>query len=337
MPVLNDLTEEERAAFAEDGVTFTDDAPAAAEEPAPVVVEPAPAPAIITAKLTVPVARDVATGKFVAPPAALAPAAASLSAVDPVTGQPTRPPEGYVPHAALHAERQQKAEIARNYQVLQTRMNAMLAQQHPQPTQAAMPNIEDDPLGYFARMEQRIAAFEQQRIQEVQTRQIDNALDQDELTFASQVPDYPNASQHWVQSRAQELLAFNPPDVAKDMLSKEVRVIAQEAWKRGMPASQMIYQLAQARGYTPGQAAPAAAPAPIAPVVPVARPLTPQATIEAVRQGQAVSRSLSSGGAAGAVDLNAEAILNMSDEEFEAHMKLGSKHANRLFAEIGGV
>jgi hypothetical protein len=34
--------------------------------------------------------------------------------------------------------------------------------------------------------------------------------------------------------------------------------------------------------------------------------------------------------------LNAEALLNMSDEEFEASLRLGEKGANTRFAAIGG-
>lgn len=345
MPVLNDLDASELADLATHGVTFEDPAPAAepvAAEPvapAPVAAEPvapvAPVAAPVVADLNV--ARDPTTGQFVTP---VAPAAAPVAAVDPATGlpaaqpAPAAPPPGFVPHAALHAERQRASEALRNFNLLQTRMNAMLAAQAPaQPP--AMPAMEQDPVGYLQALEQRVAAFEQAQAQDQQYRQVDNAIEQDEQTFLSYTPDYPQASDHYVKSRAQELLITHTPEQAKDVMTQEVRAIANAAWQRGIPAAQMIYQLAQSRGYRTGQAAPAA-PATAAPVAPTPPP-SPAAIVDSVTRAQQQSRSLSGTGAANTATLNAEAILAMSDDEFERTLGLGTKAANANFAAIAGA
>jgi len=59
--------------------------------------------------------------------------------------------------------------------------------------------------------------------------------------------------------------------------------------------------------------------------------------VRAVRAGQQASRSLSggSGSQASTEELNAQALLAMTDDEFEQYLKLGTKGANERFAQIG--
>jgi len=232
-----------------------------------------------------------------------------------------------VPLAALHAERQRVQTIARRLQLAETRMNAMLASRQPEPQgRQAMPKLEDDPAGYIVAMEQRLAAFEEANQADRETRQIDTALENDENLFSVTVPDYKEASNHYVQSRAQELLQFYPPEEAQQIMLNEARQISREAWQRGRSAAETIYALAQARGYTSGAAQPSSQgqqPKPNA-----------QALVRGVKQAQGASRSLSGGRGPSAAALNAEALLNMSDEEFEEHLALGKKGADARFAAI---
>jgi hypothetical protein len=209
----------------------------------------------------------------------------------------------------------------------------MAQQGRGQQGQEPLPDINTDPAGYILALERRLSAFEGERAQEAEHRNVDAALEQDEAIFAAQVPDYPEASDYFVRSRAQELLQFYPPDQAKQIMTEEARAIANQAWQRGISAGQVIYQLAQARGYSPGLVAqPANTPPP--------RPnggVQPQAAVRAIQQGQAASRSLSGGGGgqASTEELNAQALLAMSDDEFEQYLKLGTKGANERFAQIG--
>jgi hypothetical protein len=54
-------------------------------------------------------------------------------------------------------------------------------------------------------LERRLEEFAQGRQEEQETRQIDTALTNDEDLFKLSVPDYEEASNHYVQSRAREL------------------------------------------------------------------------------------------------------------------------------------
>lgn len=254
-----------------------------------------------------------------------------------VDGQP--PAEGgqpkTVPLEALHSERQRANKAIQQAQLATARMNALLAAQQgqQQQQQPPLPNLNEDPVGYIQQMEERLQRFETERAQETQSRQIDEGLRQDEQLFSQSVPDYDAASDHYVQSRAQELLQFHAPDEAQRIMMAEARSIAQQAWQRGMSAGQMVYQLAQARGYVPSNtaASPQNAPIPARPTGPSA-----QAVVTGIKAGQAASRSLSGGaGAASAQTLNAEALLAMSDEEFEQHLGIGTKGVNSRFAAVG--
>jgi hypothetical protein len=109
-----------------------------------------------------------------------------------------------------------------------------------------------DPAGYIVALEQRLQRFEQERTETVQNQQIDSSISADEDTFTTIRPDYPQASDYFVQSRAQELLAFHPPAEAQKLMLQEARQIARAAWERGQSVGEVIYGLAQARGYNPG-------------------------------------------------------------------------------------
>jgi len=239
-----------------------------------------------------------------------------------------------VPHEALHQERQRSAQAIRAAQLATTRLNALLsAQGRQQPGHEPLPDINQDPAGYILALERRLSAFEDQRSAEAEHRNIDSALEQDEAIFAAQVPDYHEASDYFVRSRAQELLQFYPPDEAKQIMTDEARAIANQAWQRGMSAGQVVYQLAQARGYQSGLVAQPNNPPPVQP----SRGVQPQAAVRAVRAGQQASRSLSGGSGSQATteELNAQALLAMTDDEFEQYLKLGTKGANERFAQIG--
>ncbi len=333
MPAPNDLTPEEEAAFTQHGVqpagpgsepVVENDGDVQDQGAAVPVVEANPPTVVTPPEGGRPRNAD---GTFMSAEQIAAQQTANPAAANDEHQQPRM-----VPHEALHAERQRAANAIRQSQLLQTRMNAMLTARQQQEA-PQLPDINDDPAGYIQGLEARLSAFENQRREEAQTRQIDDALSQDEVLFSQSVPDYDQASDHYVQSRARELLQFYSPDEAHKILTDEARQIANQAWQRGVSAAQMVYNLAQARGYTPGNTAanPQLAPIP-------ARPgPTPQAQVQAINAGQAASRSLSGGGggAAPAGQLNAEAVLNMSEEEFEQYLGIGKKGANARFAAIG--
>lgn len=258
--------------------------------------------------------------------------------------QQQAPPPGFVPLAALHEARNRERQFAQQLSLAQTRMNALLSARAPQEQGLQLPDLNENPVAYVAALGERLEQLENQRIAEAQNRQIDNALEQDEHAFAAVVPDYEEASDYFAKSRAQELLNFYPPQQAHEILVKEARNIAQQAWQRGIPAAQAVYQLAQARGYQPQNTAANPVQHPLQGFPPqqgqqqVPRGPTPQAQIQAVQKVQQNGPRSLSGGAGGGnrtEALNANALLNMSDEEFEQYLGLGTKGASARFAAIG--
>lgn len=261
-------------------------------------------------------------------------------------GQPQE--QRMVPLPALHAERQKTQQLARQLQLAQTRMNALLNQQQGGGQQRQqMPDLSENPVEYIQALEQRLAQFEQTRQEETQYREVDNGIEADEAIFAQTAPDYPQASDYYVQSRAKELLQFYPPQEAQRLMLQEARQIAREAWNRGMSSAEVVYGLAQARGYnpnTPSQYDPPQNQQQGQQQQTQQQP-APQnqqqgqgmRVVESVQNAQQQSRSLSGGGSGSlnVEQLNAQALLNMTDEEFEAHLALGQKGANQRFASIG--
>lgn len=268
----------------------------------------------------------------------------------PAEGEPNpaaQAPQGFVPHAALHAERLERARTAQQLQMLSNRMNMLLERQQSNQQTEAPPSMTEDPVAYLTWLQERVEQVSSGVREQQEFRQIDASINQDEELFKMQVPDYDQASEHYVASRAQELSHFYPPAEVQTMLMQEVRQMAQMARQRGTSVAQMIYGSAQARGYrSAGQMQPAPTPQPIpqqqsaapAPATPQAQPQANggQQRLQSIRQGVQASRSLGTGGAAPATQLNADAILNMSDEEFEASLGLGTKGADDRFRALFG-
>lgn len=350
MAVEHEFNEEELREFAQHGVIISQPAAAAQEEQA-TPASPAPPEEQLSVEGGAQQPRDPATGQFAPKPGESAPEAASSADASPADASPAdasappAPPPGFVPHQALHQERALRQHMAQQLATLQARTNALLAARQPQAPE--LPDLEQDPVGYVRALGENFARTEEERQIEAFNQRVDTAINEDEAAFRAYNPDYDEASSHYVQSRAQELLAFYPREQAQQIMLQEARQLAQEAWRRGVPAAQMVYTMAQARGYragsaqTPSQTTPAT-PAP----APVATPQSgqqqsagsapsPSAVVAAARQGQQATRSLSGGAGGGVAELNAEALLSMSDEEFEQVLKLGQKGANARFAAIG--
>lgn len=349
MPAEHDFTDEELQEFAQHGVTITQGAPAAsANEPEPVPAAASEEPEAAHAEGQ----PRLENGQFAPKPEGQS-AAEETAPADPNAPQgqqPGAPPPGFVPHQALHQERAQRQALTQQMATLQARTNAVLAARQQPDLQ--LPDLQEDPVGYVRGLEERLRQFEETQAIENHNRQVEQAIEAEEQTFRSYTPDYDQASAYYVQSRAQELLAFYTPQQAQQIMVQEARQMATEAWQRGVPAPQMVYTMAQARGYRPGMAAASSTPpvqpqgqqpqpqsVPTSPVtIPAAQPGAPSAAavVAAAQHGQQATRTLSGGsGAATAAQMNAEALLNMSDEEFEAYLKLGQKGANARFAAIG--
>jgi len=120
--------------------------------------------------------------------------------------------------------------------------------------------------------------------------------------------DFGEAYQFLLQGRDAELQAYGVADPAERvrLISEEERGLVQRAIKDGVSPSERVYNLAKARGYAKKEPKP--------------EPEKTTEQIDTIARGQAAAKTLSSAGGSPAEVLNAEALANMSEEEFEAWM-----------------
>jgi len=240
-----------------------------------------------------------------------------------------------VPHAALHAEREghkaTKTQLAAAQAQLQqlaelrARLSAQPAAAAPvapaapqaPAAEGAQPAPQDDPNG-IKHLTERMAQFEQQnrQFQAQQAEQgiasqeqtvLHNQLIQSEQEFRAATPDYDQASQHLIQARARQLtlMGLGPVEVQQH-LADEVLEITRAAIEQGRSPAEVAYEWAQTYGYQSQQAAPAQ------------QPQAPNPMLAAIAQGQKQNRTLATGrGAAGADQINADAIARMDEGEFQ--------------------
>jgi hypothetical protein len=238
----------------------------------------------------------------------------------------------FVPHAALHKERERRKAVESEYLTVREKMaraeerlavlNEVLQQPaQPQtaqvPEQEEMPDPEKDIFAYVKWQAKEIERLKQATTQQVERtqqqeglQQLQRAYVQDAQTFATQKPDFKDAYSHLANSRARELaaLGYNEQQIRSQLTQEETQIVAQAFQQRKSPAA-VLYEQALARGYTPKQAQQ------------IAQAPNPAQKLETVAKGQQTQRSLSGAGGSAGEGLTVEALANMSEEEFAATAK----------------
>lgn len=222
--------------------------------------------------------------------------------------EPEKPstPEGYVPHAALHAERERRKELQQRLEALEQRLS--------EPEKPKGPEYVDplqDPDGFRewviaqekARTDQ-IQQFQQQRQQQEQQAREHQEVAQLEQQFAAQHSDYADAVAHLHNARVADLrnMGYSDAEIGAQ-IQQDARNVVQAARAAQMNPAELLYYRAKAAGFQ--------APAPAAPQVDVANRITAQA------KAQAQTRTLqSAGGAPASGGLTAAQLAEMSEDEF---------------------
>ncbi len=245
----------------------------------------------------------------------------------PQTGQPKA--EKMVSLAALHEERSRRKEIDRHNRALQQQVAELrgkfsIIEQLNAPPPRKTPTVEEDIFGVVRNTTQTVAQLQQrieQREQQDRVSQHQNALVSayraDAAQFEAKAPDFKAAYNHLLNSRAQELLAlgYDDPQAIHQALLADEFAVAQTALATRRSPAEVIYQLAQQRGYVKGAAG-------------KGRAADRLSTIE---RGQYANKSLSNtGGGSGDGDMSAEALLKMPMDEFEAWCGKNPAKAKRL-------
>ncbi|XYD08815.1 hypothetical protein R1A27_28405 [Methylobacterium sp. NMS12] len=299
------------------------------------------------------------------PPAAEpAPAAAEPPAADPETGEPEAAPEAqprdekgkFVPHGALHEERERRKAVEKERDELRERfargderlrilseaMQRPATPAQPTPELVKVPDPAEDIFGYAKHLEQQIEALRtgQTQLTESQkkaeeTRQAEAARNevigfyQQDLRTAIQADaSVADAYEHLFAGRVAELqlVGMSQKDAIEAVRDEEFN-LAQTARQRGQSPAALIAALAKSRGFAPK--APEPAPAPAA---------APQETA-AERAARAAAgqagpgRSLSAAGGQPAGEITLETLSRMSEADFE---KLMASNPERIRALMGG-
>jgi hypothetical protein len=262
------------------------------------------------------------------------------------TGQDGKP--GYVPVQALHAERERRKAIEQQLSDFRERfaraderqraLNELLdldpGQKRGQAAaQEEMIDPEKDIFGAFRQALNKITSLEQ-RLQhtgqrfEAQTaeQQALSAYASDARRFAQATPDFSEAYNHLLNTRAQELEALGVADARQrsQMLAQEEKQIATSALQNGQSPAQILYNLAKLRGY---------APKAVQQPQQQSHNISDQATkqIEAAKKGREVFPTLTGAGSSGPTGLTVEALADMDEYEFERTIsKLSESERRRL-------
>lgn len=235
----------------------------------------------------------------------------------------------FVPHAALHKERERRKGAETELNTYRERMaraeerlavlNEVLTQPTAPQTQQAtaseeVPDPEKDIFAYVKHLERKLSGLEQttqktveERQREQSLNQLQSAYAQDAQRFMAEKPDFKDAYGYIANSRARELaaLGYSQDQIRQQLTYEETNIVAQAFQQRRSPSA-VLYEQAIARGYSPKQAAAAA------------QAVSPAQKLDTVAKGQQTQRSLSGAGGSAGEGLTLEALANMSDEEFQA-------------------
>ena len=231
-------------------------------------------------------------------------------------GEQGKPQQGSVPQGALHAEREKRkgveAELktAREQLAAIAAMREQIAARKPADLPAADdPAAMDHLRARVAEQDQNLNRIGQQMDMQAannaEVQQLGAVMQASENEYRSQQPDYDAAIQHVVEARARELSLYglNPAQI-NQTIAEEAMDIVRTAVQQGRNPAELGYQIAMSRGYRPadagGQAQGGAA-----------------ATVAAVGAAKASSKSLGQAAGSTPQQLNAEAIIAMSPEEFD--------------------
>lgn len=220
-----------------------------------------------------------------------------------------KPPEGMVPHQAMHAERVKRQEAERRLEAIEAKLAAL-----EKPADEAPKWVDplEDPEGHrkyeeytAQKVNERIDAFEKQQQAQVtaQRRQMDAAAQENE--FRAQTEDYDAALQHlYTETMTRIMQQGYSQQEADAQIRQQVNAIYDAATAADINFGEMLYMRAQKAGYSKAPAEDAGA------------------KITQLADAQKKTQGLSSaGGAKQQGGLTMEAIANMSEAEFEENMQ----------------
>lgn len=283
------------------------------------------------------------------PDTADAPAASEFEPSQPVeqSSEPPRDEKGkFVPHQALHAEREEhkktKAaleEISRRQAIFEDRWNTLLkAREATQEPEQGPPDPETDIFGHakwqseqLKRLESQLAERQKQEEQHWQQTQAEqeinsywNSAVQD---YATRTPEYHEAAQWLSEYRHKQLEALSivdkrmaDPAARNQQINAELKAIIGQARQDGQNPAEIVHQLAKNWGFASK---------------PAEQTITLPDKLSSIEKAQQASRTLASTGGKSSDPLTADAIVNMPNEEFARW--IADPANERRFAKMMGA
>lgn len=216
-----------------------------------------------------------------------------------------KPPEGYVPHGAMHQERTRRQDAEKALAEMRERLEAL---EKPK-ADPAVPDPVLDPEGFTAyqrsvqkAQDDRWEAFNAERqAADTQRQRLSQAASL-EAEFMSKTPEYPEAVKFLDGHRRQELaeLGYANEQIA-EIIRRDVNAIFDNATAQGRNPAEMLFKQAQMRGW--------AAPAKAA---------DEGAKMQALQAAQENNTTLSTaGGEANGGGFTIKQLANMSEDELK--------------------
>jgi hypothetical protein len=248
---------------------------------------------------------------------------------------------------SLHEERarakeyrDQLAEERRRMQLLEERTNLLLQRVYAQPQQQQgpaepakppIPTLQEDPVNHIlARLDetqQQVKQYgqgsqeQQQAIAQYQqqAQQLQNFVARAqalENEFKAEKPDYEDAFTHLNKQRANELSKIGVRDPAERMriIQQQNLAIADIAMQNGQNPAQVLYELAQDRGYAPGGSVPSSVGGQSAD--PGQDQKAAGQRLEQIAAGQQQARSIGNMRGTAPPPMTAQRLLEMDGDEF---------------------
>ncbi len=243
--------------------------------------------------------------------------------------------------ARKRAEKEAKrieAEYRDRHARLEERLSILTSAMAPEPKQETAPAWDEDPIAAGKHTQAQIDQFRQEQARQRQAQeqaqrqqaavgQLKSAYMADAAQFRETTPDFNDAYQFLVQARMRELgklpgLRGNPMAIQKAAEDDELRIV-HATLRAGESAAELMYQLAQERGWKPKSEAEKPSP----------QKENAAAEIERLAKAQDASTSLSKGGggAGGSGNITLEALDRMSKDEFARFIASKNKNNPRGF------
>lgn len=225
---------------------------------------------------------------------------------------------------ALHQARKEAqearakaSELEKKIQGFDEMRNQLDEWRRQQQAQTQEREFDQDPLGSIRReiqdlkrtQEESQTKTQQQTQARQQAEELERAVAAQVQQYTQQQPDYPDALNHLMQFRAQELALWGASETEiPQMLEAEARQIAEGAMQSGRNPAHIVYEMAKLRGYN------------------VQKKVEAKPTVERIERGQKAAQSLA-GTQGEPEEVGLTDIAKMSDAEFDKFWEEMSRSA----------